>query len=75
MAKRKPDVTIESHGSIVLIRPWNKKARGWIDEKVAWEQCFGGAIVCEPRYVSDIVRGLLEDGFEVVSGTWEEVIR
>jgi hypothetical protein len=68
MAKKKPDVIIETHGSIILIRPLKKGAREWIDEKVAWEQCFGGAIVCEPRYVEDIVRGLIDEGFEVAHG-------
>ncbi len=67
MANQQPiiDVTVENHGSIVLLRPITSNARAWIDENVAWEQSFGNAIVVEPRYVGDIVIGLIEAGFVV----------
>lgn len=62
---RQVDVVIVNHGSICLLRPNNKASRGWIDQKVCWEQSWGDAIVVEPRYVPDIVLGLVRDGFKV----------
>ena len=67
-AKPEPraDVTIEFHGSIVGIRPNTEPAREWIaenvDEDAPW---FGGALVCEPRYLDDIGHAMVSDGLEV----------
>ena len=43
----------------------NDSVRGWIDEYVGIEdwQWFGGAFAIEPRYVPDLVAGLIRDGF------------
>ena len=55
-------VSIENHGSVVLLRPLSDEARLWIDENVQTEgwQWFGDAFAVEPRYVEPLVRGLLE---------------
>ena len=31
-------------------------------------QVFGGMSACEPRYVVDVIDGMVEDGLEVVFG-------
>jgi hypothetical protein len=59
------DVSIELHGTIVLIRPLTPQASEWIEENVFIEdwQRFGGAVACEPRYVEPLAIGLHEQGF------------
>jgi len=60
------DVNIESHGSLVLIRPLTEAASDWLDENISEDaQHFGGAVVVEPRYVEAIVEGMQNDGLEV----------
>ena len=61
-----PDVNIENHGSLVLIRPLTEAASDWLDENISEDaQHFGGAVVVEPRYVEAIVEGMQNDGLEV----------
>lgn len=57
---------IEDHGSIALIRPMDDAAKEHAAEVYADAQWFGGAVVCEPRYVEDNLVLLADDGFEVV---------
>jgi hypothetical protein len=56
---------MENHGSIWLCRSRTPAGKEWLDERVAFEQFFGGAGVIEWRYVSDIVRGAQDDGLTV----------
>ena len=67
----KPDkVRVENHLSIVLLRPLTKGARKWMEDNIAAEPWawMGGAVACEPRYVADIVDGMMDEGIEVISG-------
>jgi hypothetical protein len=59
-----PDVLVENHGSIFLLRPISLVGQAWLHENVIGEetQIFGNAIVCEPRYVIDIVLGARAEG-------------
>ena len=61
------DLVIENHFSLFLIRPVSPAGQTWLDENVGDEntQTFGGAVVCEPRYVEAIVLGAQSDGLEV----------
>jgi hypothetical protein len=60
------DLTIQNHGSIVLIQPITDAGKSWLDEHINPEALtWGTAIVAEPRYVSAITRGAREDGLEV----------
>ena len=70
MARRDPrDIVIEDHGSLILLRPLNDGADKWLREHTAEDaQWFGGALVVEPRYVSDIVNGAINDGLVVRRG-------
>ena len=64
---RSVDLTFENHSSLFLIRPVSPAGQIWLDENVgdANTLTFGGAIVCEPRYVEAIYRGAQSDGLEV----------
>ena len=59
-----PDILVENHGSIFLLRPISPVGQSWLQENVIGDetQIFGNAIVCEPRYVIDIVLGARAEG-------------
>jgi hypothetical protein len=60
------DFQFENHGSICLVRPFNKTARKHLQENVSEEaQWFGGALVVEPRYMDDLATGLESEGFTI----------
>jgi len=62
-----PDICVENHGSIFLLRPVSSAGQSWLQENVIGEetQIFGNAVVCEPRYVADIVFGARGEGLVV----------
>ena len=62
-----PDISVENHGSIFLLRPTSSVGQAWLQENVIGEeaQIFGNAIACEPRYVIDIVLGARAEGVVV----------
>jgi hypothetical protein len=63
-----PDVLVENHFTLILFRLLSPAAKQWVDQNVSDDaQFFGGALVVEPRYASDIIGGLIADGLEVVS--------
>ncbi len=67
-AVNRPDIIVENHGSIVVLRGMTDAGYAWIEEHVSGEgyQPFGlGARLAEPRYVADIVAGAIADGLEV----------
>ena len=53
-------VGIENHGSLVLVRPLTSSVAAWLEEHTngTW---FGGALVVEPRYLDNLLDGLLRD--------------
>jgi len=63
------DLIFENHGSLFLIRPVSPTGQSWLDENVGDENTltFGGAVVCEPRYVEAIAHGAVEAGLAVQS--------
>ncbi len=61
-----PDFLFTNHGSLFLCAPQNEPARQHLAENVSEEaQWWAGALVVEPRYVKDLIAGLLDNGFEV----------
>jgi len=62
-----PDILVENHNSVFLLRPVSPVGRTWLEENVIGEetQLFGNAVVCEPRYVADIVFGARGQGLVV----------
>ena len=61
------DLVFENHFSLFLIRPLTSAGQTFLDEQVGDSETltFGGAVVCEPRYVEAIYRGAIESGLEV----------
>jgi hypothetical protein len=58
------DISVENHGSVVLLR----QARAWLEancDQSGYQPFGGGTLLCEPRYVADIVAGAREAGLEV----------
>lgn len=61
-----PDIRIEHHGSIVLLRPVSANGTEWLAEHLPEDaQNWGEAKVCEPRYVQPILDGMMHDGLVV----------
>ena len=62
-----PDVLVENHLSIYLLRPVSPVGRAWLQENAIGVETliFGDAVVCEPRYVMDIVFGARGEGLVV----------
>jgi hypothetical protein len=59
----RPDLALENHGSLYLVRPLTKAARKDLEENTGDEaQWFGGALVVEPRYVADFVNAAVANG-------------
>jgi hypothetical protein len=56
------DFIVENHGSLVLVRPISDSCETWLEDHTSgtW---FGGALVCEPRYVGDLLEGMTGEGF------------
>lgn len=62
-----PDICVENHGSLYLLRSLTQAGQDWLDEHIPEDaQTIGNAIACEPRYAVDIVQGMQRDGLFVV---------
>lgn len=61
------DATVEPQGSIVLIRPLTDEARDWLKDNVDRNsyQPYWPVVVAEPRYVEDLIDGMVEAGLQV----------
>lgn len=62
------DAIMENAGSLYLFRPLTAAARDWCEEHCPADgehQYFGGALVVEPRYASDIFHLATRDGLRV----------
>lgn len=61
-----PDFIFADHGSTTILTPISAEAQEWvrynIDPGAAW---FGRGVAVEPRYVGDLVEGILCDGLTV----------
>jgi hypothetical protein len=61
-----PDFSVETHGSIFLLRPLSDAACDWIAEHIPEDaQTFGNAIVVQHRFIGAIVTGARADGLVV----------
>lgn len=50
------ELRVENHGTVILIRPLTGPAKDRLRQMTGTEaQWFGGALVCEPRYVEPIL--------------------
>ena len=60
------DFLLENHGSIFLLQPLSPAANDWVAENLPEDHLtFGSAVVVEPRYIADIVRGAQADGLVI----------
>jgi len=60
------DFTFVNHGSVCMLTPVTRAARGWADEHLPEDrQTFGGGIAIEPRYAQPILDGIVGDGLTV----------
>jgi hypothetical protein len=66
--KAAPDFLIENHGSLFFLRPLSQSAREWIEENISQIDSFQPywpVVLIEPRFVSDILSGILSEGWSV----------
>lgn len=64
------DVVAEDHGSLWILRPVSADASAWIEENVDQKNAvsplwWGDGLVVEPRYVEDILDGMIGSGFAI----------
>jgi hypothetical protein len=58
------DYKVHDGGSLVLVRPLNKRCRAWLEDNTSTERTwFAGALAVEARYFRDLLGGLGEAGF------------
>ncbi len=66
------DFQVLNAGSIFVLTPLTPEADAWVEEKVGINeetQYWGKkGIVIEPRYIQQIIDGLLEDGLKLEQG-------
>ena len=65
------DFVLENHGSILFLKPQNPTAENWVNENIGENNGFQPLwpiVVVEPRYIGDIVDGVMCDGLAVTSG-------
>ena len=68
MTVSRTDILVANHGSIVLLRPSTPAGRAWLEancDRSGYQPFGGGTLLCEPRYVADIVAGAREAGLGV----------
>ena len=62
------DIRVQDCGSICLLRPMTDEGKSWLVDNVDPDaQKWGDAIVCEPRFVENIVAGMIEEGLQVMA--------
>jgi hypothetical protein len=60
------DFEVQNHFSIFLLCPLTDAAIAWVEENLPDDvMTFGRGICVEPRYISDIVRGIQDSGLVV----------
>ena len=59
------DIHVRSTGSLVLLDPRTRRGIDWIEENIGADNGFQPwypTVLCEARYVDDIIAGLQADG-------------
>ncbi len=64
-----PDISLENHGSIFLVRPLSAAGTDWIEQNIGegngYQPDYPNSIIVEHRYILSIVDGMLNDGLEI----------
>ena len=66
MRTTSPDIEVQNHGTIVLLRPLTEHAQEWFDERVeheGWNE-WCGSIACEPRMASIILTAYYHESID-----------
>ncbi len=64
------DVTVEDHGTVVLLVLNTAAAIEFVEQNVsteAWQWIGPHAVAVETRYAGDLITGMVEDGLAVAS--------
>jgi len=62
----KPDIEVTGSGSIFLLAWLTQAGKEWMQENLPSDvMIFGDSVVVEHRYISDIVKGMINDGLLV----------
>lgn len=56
------DFKLENHGSLFLVRALSDDCLDWLVEMTSG-QWLGNGLAVEPRYINNLVMGLLDSGF------------
>lgn len=66
--KKRRDIAIEDHGTLYLLHAISARGRRWLATHLAaptWVSAGTyGAVVVEPRYVDDVIRGARRAGLQ-----------
>lgn len=63
------DAAAHYHGSIVLLDLRSQEARDWAEQNLpADRQTWCDSVVVDPRYIDDILEGMVRDGLRVKGG-------
>jgi hypothetical protein len=64
----RPDLTIDDHGSVILLRAASPAGQAWVEEHVdrgGYQPFPGGTRIVESRYLGPIITGAREAGLVV----------
>ncbi len=60
------DFSILNEGSILVLTPETDEGQAWVEENLPGDALrWAGGYVIEPRYMEDILTGILSDGLTV----------
>jgi hypothetical protein len=67
MTMASTDFDVSDAGSICIVTPMTEAAQDWLDANVTNDetQYWGPGIVVEPRYLENLVNGIIGDGLTV----------
>lgn len=66
MPQTSTDFDVHNHGSIALLFPMTEAAHDWVAENLPEDiMTLGAGIAIEPRYLGDILEGIVNAGLSV----------
>jgi len=61
-----PDLYVENHGSLFLVRPVTREGTEWLADTAPDDaQFMGNAMAVEPRYIAGVIEAAQANGIEV----------
>jgi hypothetical protein len=66
--ERPTDIVVSDQGSVILVIPRTEAARSWLTDNVdSGAMWYGQSLVVEPRYISYLIEGMMEEGLRISS--------